>query len=124
MDTTEQITIVGSGSSLQDVLRSLYGVQSEEVTAAIASLLDQSIFKEMYDEFLKTADVFNSFFADVLRVGYPAPTKWYNTIDRHHYRKMHSITLRRVVKRRDRQSRGSVSLLKVEPRDEEELSDE
>jgi len=40
--------------------------------------------------------------------------KWYNPINLHNYRKMHRITPRRVVKRRDRQSRGHVSLLKVE----------
>jgi len=46
--------------------------------------------------------------------------KWYNPIDRHNYRKMHHVTPRRVVKRRDRQSRGRVSLLKIECGDEED----
>ena len=46
--------------------------------------------------------------------------KWYNPSDRHNYRKMHRITPRRVVKRRDRQSRGSVLLLKVECAEDEE----
>lgn len=46
--------------------------------------------------------------------------KWYNPSDRHNYRKMHRITPRRVVKRRDRQSRGSVKLLKVESVEDEE----
>lgn len=121
MDTSERICVVGSGQSLSDVIKYLGCEHNAELTLAIANILDRSIFKEMADEFMKMAEKFNSFLADMLRAGYPTPTKWYNPINLHNYRKMHRITPRRIVKRRDRQSRGSISLLRVERDDEEEI---
>jgi len=44
--------------------------------------------------------------------------KWYNPIDRHNYRKIHHITPKQVVKRRDRQRESRRSLDGLSPKNE------
>lgn len=91
----------------------------EEGKRAVIAMRD--MFTPALEKVAKELSEFFIMIDDVLKKTTSIPVKWYNPTNRHNFRKMHRITQRRVVKRRDRQSRGSVKLLKVEcVTDEEE----
>lgn len=113
MDTSERICIVGSGQSLSDVVRGLQGDKG-------LVIIFEEVFNPVRDVSAELFSGIYEMFNEALAITSPTPTKWYNPTNSHNYRKMHRVTPRRVVKRRDRQSRGCVALLKVECDDEEE----
>jgi len=110
--TAERVTIACEGG--YPLLASLYNgceIAVEVITDAFIPALEDTY--EAFAEICKMLD-------DVLAETTWDRPKWYNPADGHNYRKMHHITPRRVVKRRDRQSRGSIKLLKVESVEDEE----
>ena len=106
MTTAERVTIACGGG--YPLLASFYN----GCEIVIVGTIDEFIpaLEKATEAFAEISKMLDDVFAETTW----NLTKWYNPIGCHNYRKMHRITPRRVVKRRDRQSRGSISLLKVD----------